>query len=320
MATGDATGLPGQLHGLADLMGPVFRGKSQQARPSPTDHAAPGSSLQSGLPHFAPALDEAPAVGLMNAVVHPGFNEFPIPGPQTPQQQGQAAEVGHRIGNRDAAGHGPPRLGCAQANPRNRHHRMDGGMPFTPHHPPVGHRRFGRQAQPTQERGHHIVWMAFDHDGKLQEFFPAQKIPNQGIGPDQAGHNRRCAAAQTPRRGDSQSNSGLQPHRLHARFLPNPLGGAVDEVVGSTPQVGSLRPLNQEIEPVDPPFDHPQLKTVIEIKGRTEAIKSRTNIGCGGRDIHHDPLADQGLSHRPLSAPLSVPSPRQRACGLGTPH
>ena len=57
-------------------------------------------------------------------------------------------------------------------------------------------------------------------------------------------------------------------------------------------------------------FHAAQLKDVVEVEGRPEAVESRPHIGCGGGNVNDDPLADPGAHHADCSAGASVSARR----------
>ena len=101
----------------------------------------------------------------MQPVVHAIGDQIAIATAQTLQQQGERAQVGHGIGHHDLLGHGPASIGGGEPNAGDRHHRLHVLVPLTAHHAPAPRRGLGRQAEPAEQRGHHIVGMAFDVDG-----------------------------------------------------------------------------------------------------------------------------------------------------------
>ena len=62
--------------------------------------------------------------------------------------------------------------------------------------------------------------------------------------------------------------------------------------------MGPLGALDDQFEPLAAPLDHPQLEAVAEIQGGAEAIETRADVGSGGRNRHHHPLADLGPDHK----------------------
>ena len=224
-------------------------------------------------------------------------DQVTIAAAQALEQQGEGAEVEHRIGDRDAARHRPPCLAGAQPDRRDRYHGLHRGVPFATHHPPAVGGRPGRHAEPADQGGHHIVGVALNVDGEFQEFFLAQGFAHQGVGAHQPRHDGRGAAAQAPRRRHGQLHPGLQRHRLLTGFPPYPLRRAVHEVVWAAPEMAAFAPLNDQVEAFPAPLDHPQLETVVEVQGGTEAVKARADVGSCCRHIHPDALADPGTHH-----------------------
>ena len=170
----------------------------------------------------------------------------------------------------------------------------------------------GRHAQTAHQGGNHVVGVALDVDRQFEQLLFAERFTHQGIGPHQAGHDRRGAAAQASGRRHGQTHPGLQTHRLLARLLPHPLGRAVHKVVRSPPQVGALAALDDQVEAMAPPLHAAQLEHVVEVEGRPEAVKPRPDVGRGGRHMNHNTLANLGPHHLPSPVAASV-----SACGCG---
>ena len=148
--------------------------------------------------------------------------------------------------------------------------------------------------------------MAFDVDGQLEQLFGAQGLAHQSIGTQQAGHDGRGAAAQAPGWGHGQPHPRLEGNRLQARLAPDPLGRAVDKVVGAATQMGAFGALDDQIEALAAALDAAHLEDVVEIEGGPKAIKAWAQIGCGGGYMHRHPLPDAGASHGVTSARASV--------------
>ncbi len=140
--------------------------------------------------------------------------------------------------------------------------------------------------------------MAFDVDGKLQQFFLAKRFAGQSIGSHQPRNDGGGTAAHAPRWRYGQLHPRLQGDRLHAHFAPNPLGSAVNEVVGAAAQVGALFAFNNQLKAFSAPLQHLELELVVQIKRCPEAVESRAEIGGCRGDIHHHGGADLRFSHR----------------------
>ena len=139
--------------------------------------------------------------------------------------------------------------------------------------------------------------MPFDIDGQLEQFFPAEGLAHQRIGTHQARHDGGGTTAQTPRRGDRQADACFEPHRLFPGRFPDPLGCAIDQVVGAATQVAAFLTFNDQFKAFTVAFNPAHGEPVVEIKGGTEAVEAWADVGCGGRNIHNHRLADARLHH-----------------------
>ena len=88
-AGGHPLALPHPHHGPAHCRGVLAARERQDARTGAADHAPPGARFDGCLPHLTAALDQAPAVGLVDAVVHAIGDQIAVAGAQTLQQQGE---------------------------------------------------------------------------------------------------------------------------------------------------------------------------------------------------------------------------------------
>ena len=162
----------------------------------------------------------------------------------------------------------------------------------------------GGKAEAPQQRGHHIVGVAFDVDGQFQQFLFAQGLSGQGIGADQAGHNRRGTAAQAPGWGHRQVHPGLQGHGGGTNLTPYPLGGPINQVFWAATQVGTLAAFDDQLKAFAAAFQHLQPKPVAEVQGGPKAIKTWPEICSGGGYIHQHRLAHGGLNHHCSCTPF----------------
>ena len=135
-----------------------------------------------------------------------------------------------------------------------------------------------------------------------------ERFAGEGIRPDQTGDDGRGAAAQPAGRRHRQPHSGLKAHRFEFRLPPHPLGGSIHEVVGAAAQVTTFATFNNQIEAFAAAFKAAQFEAIIEVDGRSEAIKTRAQVSRGGGNIHHHPLADLGARHlQPSTGPTLPP-------------
>ena len=78
--TGHAHGLPCLHHGLAHGCTVFLAAKGQNAGAGTADGASPGSGSQGGFLDLLSTLDQSPAVGLMQSVVHPVGDQVSVAG------------------------------------------------------------------------------------------------------------------------------------------------------------------------------------------------------------------------------------------------
>ena len=233
----------------------------------------------------------------MQAVVHAIGDQITVAGSKSLQQQGECPQIDYGIADWDGLRHRPTGFTGAEANRWNGHHGLDAVDPFAAHHPPSLRGRLGRHAQPSQQRGHNVVWVALDVDGQLQQFLLAEGFTHEGIGSHQSGHDGGGAAAEPPRWRHRQTDPCFQGDGLHVRGLPDPLSSPIDEVVRPAAQVTALRAFDDQFESLAASFDPPHRKAVVEIQGGTQAVEARSEVGGGRWHIHHHFLTDARLRH-----------------------
>ena len=169
--------------------------------------------------------------------------------------------------------------------------------------------RLGGEAEATHQGRHHVVGMALDVDGQLQQLLLTERFTHQGIGAHQARHDGRGTAAQASGRRHRQSDAGLQGHRLLAGLPPDPLGGRYTRLSGPPRRWAPSLPSMIRSKRSLPPSMQRSSKRLSSGERSAEAVKAGPDVGCWWRA--HPPTRPG----RSGAAPSVSRLPRTGPCG-----